>query len=240
MAYAPIKNEIFHVHTWRCGHAGNETEEEYVRKAVELGASRIAFTDHAPFPDNPFGNRMGIEELPGYLETINGLKETFSGTIEVLCGLEVEWLPSYAKHIEALRATDGIDLLIIGQHMFETDVFQYSYEDTDKTLEFEGLFQAMTEGAKTGLFDVVAHSDRAYRRRRTFGDAERESAQTLIETAIANNVILEKNYASMTQKYHYWTEFWDIVPPSAPTNFGADAHSVAAMEAAWRYRLFNR
>ena len=235
MAYTPVKNEIFHVHTWRCGHAGYETEEEYVRKAIELGASRIAFTDHAPFPDNPFGYRMGIEELPGYLETINGLKEAFSGKIEVLCGLEVEWLPSYAKHIEALRATDGIDLLIIGQHMFETDTFQYSFEDTDTIMEFEGLFRAMTEGAKTGLFDVIAHPDRAYRRRRNFGEAEREAARILIETAMANSVILEKNYASMTQQYLYWQEFWDMVPPSAVTNFGADAHSVAAMEEAWRF-----
>ncbi len=141
-------------------------------------------------------------------------------------------------HIEALRATDGIDLLIIGQHMFETDTFQYSFEDTDKILEFEGLFRAMTEGAKTGLFDVIAHPDRAYRRRRNFGEAEREAARVLIETAMANSVILEKNYASMTQKYLYWQECWDMIPPSAVTNFGADAHSVAAMEDAWRFSVF--
>ena len=34
---------IFHVHTYRCGHAGQDPDELYVRKAIELGASAITF-----------------------------------------------------------------------------------------------------------------------------------------------------------------------------------------------------
>ena len=56
--------EIFHVHTFRCGHAGNDQDVEYVKKAVALGAKRIVFTDHCPFPGNPFKSRMEIEQLP--------------------------------------------------------------------------------------------------------------------------------------------------------------------------------
>ncbi|MBQ2577396.1 MAG: PHP domain-containing protein [Lachnospiraceae bacterium] len=44
------KNEIFHVHTFRCGHAAEVEDEAYVKKAIELGADKITFTDHAPFP----------------------------------------------------------------------------------------------------------------------------------------------------------------------------------------------
>ena len=50
--------ELFHVHTYRCKHAGDEREIEYVKRAIELGAGRITFTDHAPFPGNPFGHRI--------------------------------------------------------------------------------------------------------------------------------------------------------------------------------------
>ena len=28
--YVPIENEVFHVHTKRCGHAGNYEDREYV------------------------------------------------------------------------------------------------------------------------------------------------------------------------------------------------------------------
>ena len=38
---------LFHVHTYRCGHAENISEEVYVEKAITLKASDIWFTDHA-------------------------------------------------------------------------------------------------------------------------------------------------------------------------------------------------
>ena len=65
--YQPIENEIFHVHTWRCGHAGEEQDYEYVEKAIELGASRIVFTDHCPYPGNVFLYRMDMEQLDDYV-----------------------------------------------------------------------------------------------------------------------------------------------------------------------------
>lgn len=54
-------NEIFHVHTWRCRHSSAEPDEAYIQKSLELGAEKITFTDHAPFPGNPFSNRMDYE-----------------------------------------------------------------------------------------------------------------------------------------------------------------------------------
>lgn len=41
---------VFHVHTKRCGHASDEPDELYIKRAVEMGAESITFTDHAPFP----------------------------------------------------------------------------------------------------------------------------------------------------------------------------------------------
>ena len=51
---------IFHIHTSRCKHASDESDEEYVKTALTLGAETITFTDHSPFLGNPFGNRMDI------------------------------------------------------------------------------------------------------------------------------------------------------------------------------------
>ncbi len=60
------KNDVFHVHTYRCRHAENIPDRDYVEKAIELGAEGIWFTDHAPFPGVPFqrAHRMLCEELP--------------------------------------------------------------------------------------------------------------------------------------------------------------------------------
>lgn len=61
--YRTIDNEVFHVHMKRCGHEGNYDDREYVETAIALGATRIVFTDHAPFPGDPLGNRMPWEHL---------------------------------------------------------------------------------------------------------------------------------------------------------------------------------
>ena len=60
--------EAFHIHTWRCGHAGDEREDAYIRTAMYLGAKQITFTDHAPFPGDSFRGRMKMADLPEYSE----------------------------------------------------------------------------------------------------------------------------------------------------------------------------
>lgn len=85
--------EIFHVHTWRCGHAGEEREEEYIKVAIHLGAKQITFTDHAPFPGDLFRGRMKMEELPEYEDTLWELRAKYQGKIQVRIGLEAEYLP---------------------------------------------------------------------------------------------------------------------------------------------------
>ena len=68
---------IFHIHGHRCKHASDEREIEYVKKAIELGAETIVFTDHAPFPENPFNYRMALDELIEYVETLRELKQQY-------------------------------------------------------------------------------------------------------------------------------------------------------------------
>lgn len=178
--YHSIKNELFHVHTHRCKHASSAEDVEYIEKAIELGASRIVFTEHAPFPDNPFGNRMDIEELPEYIESLAELKKAYKKKIEVCCGLEIEYLPSFQDYYFELKKMDGVDLLVIGQHFFEHSEGKYSFDAEDKTHEFRGLCEAMVQGINTELFDVVAHPDRTFRRCKQFERAEIDAAKSVI------------------------------------------------------------
>ena len=109
--YHPIPGEVFHVHTYRCKHAGDTTDKDYIEKAIELGAPRIVFTDHAPFPGNLFGNRMEIEQLPEYVETLSRLREEYREKIEILIGLEAEYLPSFAEYLQELKNDHHIQIL---------------------------------------------------------------------------------------------------------------------------------
>ena len=153
-------NYLFHVHTWRCGHASDEQDEAYIRKAVAMGAKYIIFTDHAPFPGNPFTNRMPYEQLDSYLASLKYLKEKYRHKITVKTGLEIEYLPSFRDYYEELRANKEIDMLMLGQHHYEESRGQYFFHDSE--MAYFGLGNAKLKGMNTGLFDVVAHPDRIF------------------------------------------------------------------------------
>lgn len=233
--YRPIENEIFHVHTRRCKHASNDSDKSYVEKAIALGAKRIVFTDHCPFPRNMFGNRMGEEELDEYISTLQQMKERYKKQIEIMIGLEVEWLPSFEDWIKMLRNRTDIDLLVLGQHMYEHDGI-YSFSDADKSNEYIGLCAAMADGARRGYFDVIAHPDRAFRRCKEWTIDMERVAQEVIEAARTYQLFLEKNYSSIQQKRQYWEPFWRSVDLENQL-YGYDAHSVKEMEERyWAFR----
>lgn len=220
--------DIFHVHTYRCGHAENCMDEDYIRKAISLGAKSIAFTDHAPFPKDPFGNRMRIEELKEYLSTLKSLKEKYSNNIEIYTGLEVEYFDQFLSYYEDLRENPNIDLLVLGQHMYMTQDGNYSFNLPKEYLEneeFLGLGNSIISGIKTGLFDAVAHPDRIFRRRKSFGSSEQKISEIIINTAISHDIPLEVNKSSIREGL-YVPEFWRIAQNfGADIIYGYDAHS---------------
>ena len=238
------KDTVFHVHTRRCGHAGEEDDEAYVKRAKELGAKRIVFTDHAPFPGNPFGNRMDIEELPEYLSSLRKLRDKYMGRIDVQTGLEIEYLPSFEDYYKELAENEDIQWLVLGQHMYEYKKGVYSFEDepvVKNQVEHIGICEAMIEGMSTGLFRVVAHPDRAFRRRKTWDDELEGYARRVIETAIQTGTVLEMNYASARRKNQYRKEFWDLLievlkkdkSARAYTIKGSDAHATDEIMYGW-------
>ena len=241
-------NEIFHVHTFRCKHAGDEGDEEYIKKAIELGARSIAFTDHGPFPGNVFGNRMLMEELPEYLESLNKLRCKYKEQIKVYVGLEIEYFPGFdnmvggESYYKQLKSMDGLDFLMLGQHMYETSAGSYSFSldsDTIKRLEAPGMGKSIADGLATGYFHVVAHPDRTFRRRKVWDDELAEISRNIIEQAIKYGVVLEQNESSKRHKNQYWKEFWDMATEISDSNpdgkelkiiRGLDAHGTHELQ----------
>lgn len=221
------KSEIFHVHTWRCGHAEKVSDEAYVQRAIELGADRITFTDHAPFPGDPFGNRMKMDQLEEYITTLQALKMKYKRDIDIQIGLEAEFLPSYYSYIEELSHNDGIDILLLGQHICEIKKGVWSFQLEDKSNEWMYILETEMEAMTTGLFDAVAHPDRAFRRCPCWDDKMADIAEKFIAFAAhAHCIPLEKNISSYHTKKYYWKEFWNMLPLDYPTIIGCDAHAL--------------
>ena len=219
--------ELFHVHTYRCRHAGKDSDESYVEEAIRLGADAITFTDHTPFPGNPFDNRMDIEELPEYINSLQTLRKKYSRYLRIRIGLEVEYLPRYEAFYRRLHEAEGIDLLIIGQHFYQDENGDYSFGYNRKRLmqvEAAGLCDAIIRACDSGFFYAVAHPDRIFRRRFSWSPDQDELSLRLIRAALRNGLLLEKNISSV-KKGFYRPQFWRHVPTHAQTIIGIDAHA---------------
>lgn len=216
---------LFHIHTYRCKHAENVSEEIYVQKALEYGYKEIYFSDHSPFPGNPFTNRMDYEELTEYIDTLTNLNKAYNG-INIHIGLETEYLPEFKDYYKDL--VSKVDFLLLGQHIF-TYKNQYSFElphEIQKSIEYLENTKLIKEAIETGLFTYIAHPDRIFRYCGEWNKRLSRIAFEIIEVAIEYNVKLEQNYESKQHPNYYREEFWDMVPCNMIIQ-GIDAHSLS-------------
>lgn len=115
--------------------------------------------------------------------------------------------------------------MMLGQHHYEISRQEYSYMLKNKEIEYIVLAGAMYEGISTGLFDVVAHPDRAFKGNKVWTDEMSCISKKLIENAQKYHVKLEKNYSSMKQNGAYRPEFWEMVKDNSSIIYGCDAHN---------------
>ena len=88
-----------HTHTNFCPHSGDEETSVYLDRATELGCTKYSVTEHSPLPfgwvDDDVRRFLAMErgELPAYLGAASRAKAQYEGRIEVLVGLELDYLP---------------------------------------------------------------------------------------------------------------------------------------------------
>ncbi|MDQ9826290.1 PHP domain-containing protein, partial [Acinetobacter sp. 163] len=77
----------YHSHTKRCGHAVGE-DEDYVREAIKAGLEVLGFSDHAAYPIPCPSERMNLDQVEDYMQSITALKEKYADDIKILLGME--------------------------------------------------------------------------------------------------------------------------------------------------------
>ncbi len=219
--------QIFHVHTKRCGHAVGE-DREYIEAAIDLCARRIIFTDHAPFPGDPFDNRMKMCEYDEYLGTFTALKQEYADRIEIFKGFEIEYLPSFRDYYDQLKADERVDVLLLGQHFYEMPDGSFSCFLADRSIEYPGLADAIADAMKTDYFDVIAHPDLIFKR-----CVEPDLHDVIMKMykvidAVPDNVCLEHNYGAEGYS-RFFNDFWVRARSKQGLKVikGYDAHAVS-------------
>lgn len=88
-----------HTHSEFCPHASIKRTHLMVEKAIALGFKKYSITEHAPlpkellaYPETPLNSSILTSELPDYLLHLQDLKKHYAAQIQILIGLEVDYL----------------------------------------------------------------------------------------------------------------------------------------------------
>ena len=217
----------FHAHTTRCKHATG-TEREYVENAIKAGFEVLGFSDHAPylFEDGHVSHiRMLMEELDGYVRTIEELKSEYKNEIQIFTGLEMEYFPKLFDRTFAEIIKYPMDYLILGQHCFDDEVgFEYTGRKWEEESRLETYVERLTTAIDTGVFTYVAHPDII----NYVGDADiyEKHMRRLAKYLKAHNMPIEINVNGYREQKQYPKKtFLEIgVQEGCDFIIGVDAH----------------
>lgn len=227
----------YHTHSSYCGHAeGNLID--YIENALSLGITELGFSEHGPFPGDPFGMRMSFNTLTNYVSEMHEHKETYKNRIRLHTGLEIEYLDAYVSYYPLLFSSYGIEYLIMGQHFF-IGPDNKCYNLYDNSFPSEYLVKHakdMIKGMETGYFKYIAHPDLMFIRDYGMDHNCKEAIQSLVEGAASGNHMLElnangfrrgkQNYSEATRYPYPVDAFWqEVAKTNIPVIIGSDSHS---------------
>ncbi len=237
----------FHVHTFRCGHAGG-TSRDFVHRAIERGLSEIAFTDHIPLYFLPEAGRdpklaMAESEFDGYVREVEDLRSEFRGTIDVRLGLEADYAEGFEDELSGWLSRADWDVVLGSVHWVDggwiddpaTSPARFAREGAESL--YARYYRLLSKAAATGLFDVLTHFDlpKKHGHRPPSPLAEAEGAA--IAAARGSGVAVEVSSAGLRkpvgEAYPEPRLLAAIVGAGIPVTFSSDAHAPA--EVGWGY-----
>jgi len=237
----------YHVHTFRCGHAGGASRA-FVERALERGLCEIAFTDHIPLYFLPREQRdaklaMPEEDFEGYLAEVQGLAAEFRERIPVRLGLEADYAEG---HEETLRHwLDRADWdLVLGSVHWVAGGWIDAPETANRRFEREGAaalyaeyYRLLAKAARSRLFDVLTHFDlpkkHGHRPARALEEAEDHAIAAAREGGCAVEISSAGLRKPVGEAYPEPRLLRKIVAAGIPVTFSSDAHAPA--EVGWGY-----
>ena len=237
----------YHVHTFRCGHAGGASRN-FVERAIERGLGEIAFTDHIPLYFLPPEERdprlaMREEELDGYLAEVESLAGEFRGVLPIRLGLEADYAEGHEAALGSWLARADWDLVLGSVHWVAGDWID-SPESAHRRFEREGAeklyieyYRLLAKAARTGLFDVLTHFDlpkkHGHRPGRPLEEAEQEAIDAARQAGCAVEISSAGLRKPVGEAYPEARLLRRLIAAGVPVTFSSDAHAPA--EVGWGY-----
>lgn len=232
-----------HTHHYRCGHAQGNLED-YVQKALDLELNIIGLSDHAPLfaaevDEAAPGMHMRKSAFGDYIAEAIQLKEKYADHIEVLVGVEADFIPgTEAVYLKALAAY-RLDYVLGSVHYFDGyHVYDPARWRTNPNVNkvYQRYFKRVQAAAASGLFDVLAHIDAVKR----WGHKPTEDLSDLIGETVQvirdSGVAVEINTSGIRkvgEPFPSPSFIQKLQQAGVPLTYGSDAHSVHEVGHSW-------
>ncbi len=143
-----------HTHTIFCD--GKNTPEEMVLSAIEKGFDVLGFSGHS-FSCFDGSGCIPDKDIPKYKEEINRLKEKYSDSILILCGLEQDYY--------ATQPAVGFDYIIGSVHAYHKDGYDMSpdsfvwvdYSTSHLQTALDKFYNGDEMALAEDYFEIVSH-----------------------------------------------------------------------------------
>jgi histidinol-phosphatase (PHP family) len=237
----------YHVHTYRCGHAGGASRD-FVLRALELGLCEIALTDHIPLyflapEDRDPKLAMREDQLEGYLAEVRDLRDEFAGKIPVRLGLEADYAEGREDELARWLSRADWDLVLGSVHWVaggwiddpSSSPARFEREGTEAL--YDEYYRLVAKAAATGFFDVLTHFDLPKKHGHRPAARRNDAEERALAAARAAGCALEISSAGLRKKvgeaYPEERLLVRAVALGIPVTFSSDAHAPA--EVGWGY-----
>ncbi len=239
----------YHVHTFRCGHAGGKSRD-FVLRAIDRGLSEIGFTDHIPLyflaPELRDPKlAMPEDQFDDYVSEVEGLREEFRGRIDVRLGLEADYAEGHEETLARWLARADWDLVLGSVHWVaggwiddpSTAAGRFAREGAE--FLYDEYYRLLARAARTRLFDVLTHFDLPKKHGQRPSAPRVEAEDEAIAAAAASGCAVEISSAGLRkpvgEPYPEARLLRRIVGAGIPVTFSSDSHAPA--EVGWGYEM---
>lgn len=243
-----LKDFDYHTHTKRCGHAEYINDEEYVKIAINTGYKKLGFADHIPSLKMEYADSrkaMNLNEMNGYIDSIENLKMLYANDIQIYTGLESSY--DIKNTQDLIKFRDNLDYMILGIHDINNSQIKMNYINASGKINKNiclpfNYSKIICEGIKTGIFDMVSHPDNFFSKRIEFSsksdqdmflDFAKDASRRICRTALQYGIPLELNLSKIIRneklandEYAYpYLPFWEIASKTGvKVIYGNDSH----------------
>jgi len=162
-----MKRENYHLHTTISD--GKLKPEELIKLAIKKNLDTIGITDHYHLPRDFKEEKNDFYSEKDY-KTLRRLQRKYKNKINVLVGVEFDWLPDHKSWIIKETKKRDYDCKFLSVHFVKVggkydaiDLFSDKFDESIKDIGIkklvEGYYSSLRDGIKTECFDVVAHMD---------------------------------------------------------------------------------